>query len=239
MSLQTSIFENGRWVTRSLDPYHVRAQNTRREEEKTAASSTNLERAPSLGLLTRTLVNSSVTRSIIPARIRHKTKNDLLFISADSVTIKEASGDYVLKNVAIKNDFDSHIRAARILGDHRECDQGDKYNAVDREATTFTLTRDALTTHIREEWPLRLCDGRNPGNVAHHRPELPPQILVLALASNQLVFVYAVNGPSSQPQLLSSHHQLPIARSPIEQLGKRIAVDPKWVIVTLFLVKSR
>lgn len=216
MSLQTSVFENGRWVTRSLDPYHVRAQNTRRDEGTTASSSTSPEKPPLLGLLTRTLVRSSNTKWIIPARIRHKTKNDVLFVSADSVAIKEASCNYALNNVFVKNDFDSPIRAARILGDRREHDQGDEYKAVS------------------QEWPIRDGDVRNPDIATYHPQELPPHILVLALESNQLVFMCAVNGPSSQPQLLSSQHQLPIARSPIERLGKSIAVDPKWVAVILF-----
>lgn len=216
MSLQTSVFENGRWVTRSLDPYHVRAQNTRRDEGKTASSPTSPEKPPLVGLLTRTLARTSVTKWIIPARIRHKTKNDVLFVSADSVTIKEVSCNCALKNISVKNDFDSPIRAARILGDRRKYDQGDKYNAVYRK------------------WPVRVGEGRNPDNAAYHLQELPPHILVLALESNQLVFMCAVDGPSSQAQLLSSQHQLPIARSPIERLGKDIAVDPKWVAVVLF-----
>ncbi len=231
MSLQTSVFENGRWVTRSLDPYHVRAQNTHREEEKTASSSTSQEKAPSLGLLTRTLAGSSVTKWIIPAKIRHKTKNDVLFISANSVTIKEASGNCALKNVAVKDDFDSPIRAARILGDSRECDPGDRYSAIYRGVTTFTPTKGALTGQIYGEWPIGVGEGQNSDNVSYLQQEVPPHLLVLALESNQLVFVCAVNGPSSEPQLLSSQHHLPIARSPIERLGKNIAVDPKCVVI--------
>jgi len=239
MSLQTNVFENGRWIIRSLDPYHVKAQNTRREEEKTVSSSTGPEKAPELGLLTRTLVGSSVTKWIIPARIRHKTKNDVLFVGVDRVTIKEASGNYALKNVAVKNDFDSPIRAARILGDPRECDQGDKYNAVDREATTFTLTRGALTGQIYGEWPVRVYEGQTPDNVTDHPRELPPHVLVLVLESDQLVFMCAVNGPSNQPQLLSSKRPLPAARSPNERLGQHVAVDPKWVVVLVFRFTDR
>lgn len=239
MSLQTNVFENGRWVTRSLDPYHVRAQNTRREEEKTASLSNSPEKAPSLGLLTQTLVRSSVTKWIIPARIRHKTKNDVLFIGADCVTIKEASGDYTLKNVAVKDDFDSPIRAARILGDPRECDEGDKYNAVERAAKTFTLTRGALTGQIYGEWPIRVGGAKNPESVAYLPRELPPHVLVLNLESNQLVFMCAVNGPSNQPQLLSSQHPLPVARSLNQRLGQRIAVDPKWVLVAFLRMRDR
>lgn len=227
MSLQTNIFENGRWVTRSLDPYHVRAQNTRREEEKTPSLSAIPAKAPTLGLLTRTLVRSSVTTSIIPARIRHKTKNDVLYIGPNHVTIKEASGNYTLKTIAVKDDFDSHIRAARILGDPRECDEGDKYNTVKRDPGTFELKRGTLSGEIYGEWPLTAGEEQHAEHAAPPPKELPPHILALALESDKLVFVYSVNGPSNKPHLLSSQHPLPVARSPNQRLGRFIAVDPK------------
>lgn len=206
MSLQTNVFENGRWVTRSLDPYHVRAQNRRHEEEKTSSCSKGPVNAPSLGLLTRTLVGSSVIKRIIPARIRHKTKNDVLFISADSITIKQAFGNYTLKDIAVKNDFDSPIRSARILGDPRETDKGDKYNRVLRETGIWETEADDLLLHTRE---------------------LPPHILVLTLESSRLVFLCSLNGTSDQPRLLWGQHPLPAARWPNEQLGEHLAVDPK------------
>lgn len=222
MSLQTNVFENGRWVTRSLDPFHFRVQNAHQEAEKKATLADSPEEAPSLGLLTRTLSRSSVIKWVIPARIRHKTKNDVLFISADCVNIKEASGNYTLRNVCIKDDFDSPIQAARIFGNPRDRDQGDKYNDAKRGPKTFEL--DQITNQLFGDWPTTPDEGQ----LAAYPPN--KQFLVLALESNKLAFICAVNGASNEPQLLSSQHPLPVANSPNMRLGRHIAVDPKYVV---------
>lgn len=217
MSFQTTVLENGRWVTRSLDPYHVRAQNTQRQEETTASHSMSPAKPPSLGLLTRTLVRSAVTTHIIPARIRHKAKNDVIFITADCVAIKEVLGSYTLKDVAIKNDFDSPIRSARILGLRRQGAENDG-NVFFHSDVRFWEHEDSPAKINREGQHLF---GVHPG-----ASYLPPHILVLALQSNKLVFMCAVSGTLEQPQLLSSKFELPAARSYNEQLGEHLAVDP-------------
>lgn len=239
MSLQTNVFENGRWVTRSLDPFHFRAQNAHQEAEKKATLADSPEEAPSLGLLTRTLSMSSVVKWVIPARIRHETKNDVLFISADCVNIKEASGNYTLRNVFVKDDFDSPIQAAKILGDTRARDQGDKFNDVERHSETFESIPGPITGNIYGEWPMTLDEGQLANNSRNKSGNLPPHILVLALESDKLAFICAVNGASNEPQLLSSQHPLPVASSPNMRLGRHIAVDPKYVVQILLDLTDR
>jgi len=205
MSLQTNVFENGRWVTRSIDPYQMRARNM--DKEKNAMSRPNPAKAPSLGLLTKTLVRSSVTKWILPVRVRHQSKNDVLFIAADRVDIKEALGNSTLKNIGVKADFDSPIKSARIIGDLRE------------------LTRD---NKLSQFW----TDQEDIAVNAHSTSKrtLPPHIAVLGLESHKLVFLCATNGTSEEPEWLSWHKELPGAASPLEKLGEHIAVDPKSVI---------
>lgn len=187
--------------------------------------SLNLSKSPSLGLLTHTLVRSPVVKWIIPARIRHQDKNDVLFISADSVIIKKARGDSTLKEVAVKTDFDSTIRSARILGDKRQLTKNkSKYlYAIDgdhwQDEPETAVTTDGDNYFTDEE---DIADDE-----ALHRRELPPHILVLALDSNKIVFMCAVSGPSENVQLVCGIKELPAAISPLEQLGEHIAVDPK------------
>ena len=214
MSFQTSVYEDGRWVTRSLDPYHVRARNTQREGNKTPVRLMSPAKAPSFACLTWTLVENSVIKTIIPARIRHKTRNDVLFVSANTLTIKEAFGDYSMKDVAVKHDFDSPIRSVRILGEPREPDKGDKYNRAKR--TDWTPI-----------WPSEDDDTDLPIRDAPHPLRLPPQIAVLALESKKLVFVCSLDGQSDQSSLTGSQYPLPAAEWPNEQLGEHLAVDPK------------
>ena len=221
MSLQTNVFENGRWVTRNIDPYQARARNTEpQRKEQTASSPLVLTNVPSVGLLTRTLVRSSVIKWIIPAKIRHKTKNDVLFITADSVQIKEAYGDYALKSIAIKDDFDAPIRAVRILGDPRELADPDQFAHQERE-------RGASGDHW--EYPHDEILRRLPHGIPVHPPDIPPHIAVVALESNKLVFFCAVSHTSDHPRFICCQKELPASPSPLEKLGEHVAVDPKSV----------
>ena len=224
MSVQTTVLENGRWVTRSLDPYHVRAQNSGTPRKEQSQSSINIPQTPSLGILTKTLVKSPVINRIIPARIRHKTKNDLLFVSADSVTIKEARGDYTLREIATKNDFDSAIKSARILGERR------KLTYHDHGRSLLPKDGDRWDDMLFNEDDYYIDEEDRPHRPAPTQPELPPHILVLALESNRLVFLCAVSGRSEGPEILSSHKPLPAPTSPLQSLGEFIAVDPKCVV---------
>ena len=224
MSVQTTVLENGRWITRNLDPYHVRAQNSAAPRKEQSQPSIHIPQTPSLGILTKTLLKSPVVNRIIPARIRHKTKNDLLFISANSVTIKEVRGDYTLSEIATKNDFDSAIKSARILGERRKLthhDHGRSLLPKDGDLWDDMLTHRDDYYSDEEDRP--------------HRPglfpwKLPPHILVLALESNMLVFLCALSGRSEHPEIFSSARALPAPTSLLHSLGEFIAVDPKCVV---------
>ena len=226
MSVQTTVLENGRWVTRSLDPYHVRAQNSTTPRKEQSRPSINIPQTPSLAILTKTLVKSPVINRIIPARVRHKTKNDLLFVSANSVTIKEARGDYTLREIATKNDFDSAIKSARIMGERRKLTNQDHGSSLlPRDGD---LWDDKLTTCNEDD--SYIDEEDRPHCPAPTQRKLPPHILVLALESNRLVFLCAVSGRSDDPELLSSQKPLPAPTSPLQSLGEFIAVDPKCVV---------
>ncbi len=223
MSVQTTVLENGRWVTRNVDPYHVRAQNTETSRKEQSQPSISLPKTPSLGILTRTVVRSSVINRIIPARIRHKTKNDVLFVSANSVTIKEAKGDCTLREVATKSDFDSTIKSARIIGERREVTKQDySYRNLERES----YWDDSHTNEVDEF----VEKSDNPNRAVLYRRELPPHILVLALESNRLVFLCVVSGESEHFEVFWSQKALPAPTSPLEGFGGLIAVDPKCVV---------
>ena len=223
MSVQTTVLENGRWVTRNVDPYHVRAQNTETPRKEQIQPSISLPETPSLGILTKTLVRSSVINRIIPARIRHKTKNDVLFISTNSVTIKEAKGDYTLEEIATKCDFDSTIKSARIIGERRQLTKHDYNHRLLEKGNHL----DDTLTHEDDG---SVYGGDPLHGAALDRRELPPHILVLALESNQLVFLHTVCGRSGHPEFWSFRMALPAPTSPLQSLGELIAVDPKCVI---------
>ena len=247
MSIPTSVFENGRWVTRYQDVHHVLAQNRDPEITKVKEAAES-PKPPSLGLLTRTIVRTPVIKWIIPARIRHPEKNDVLYITAESVEIKEARGDYSLHHVATKDDFDSSIRAARICGLQRELTKPD-INAIIHKEDHWrddvlyhqpghaTQPMDEDTDFLIKEEDINLATGSGEDDVNEadvqsmravplHTRTLSPHILVLALESGKLVFMYTVSGDASIPHIVTSQRPLWRGHSPsLEQIGRHIAVD--------------
>lgn len=169
---------------------------------------------PSFGLLTRTLVESPVFKSIIPARIRHASKNDVVFVRDRSILVKEIRKEGPLSeharidDVAIKNDFDSSIRAARILGLPR----------VEEASEPIPKGIDAI---IKQEPTGSPKPSREPAL----EPELSPHILALTLESMKLVFLCAFH-QGEEVHFLSTYRHLPHARTHSEQLGEHLAVDP-------------
>ena len=215
--METRVLVNGYWTTRNVDIYQIMAGNRLAVENQKA--NTNLTfsapKPPVLGILTQTLVNSPVIRYIIPARIRHQKYNDVLLIYSNRIEVKEiVSQDYLLdlsvelRDIAVKSDFDSTIRAARVFGSSR------KLTASVQEPTGI----DAIIKN--EELP--------PGDrIEEYRAGIPPQILVLSLKSNKLAFLFAFHDASGAVQFLSSVRMLPSQAVHNEQLGEFIAVDPR------------
>ena len=189
-----------------MDIHHILAKN--REEEPAELPTQALPEGntpPVLGVLTRTITRSPIYNWIIPARIRHKDKNDVVCIGDNYIEIKELTAeDGHLRHVVMKADFASTIRAARVFGTAR------------RPAVSGL---DAIIKAESEEMDLDERSG----------PKVPPQILVLALESKELVFLFAFDNEDGQVEFLTSHRPLPDQRSYLEQLGKHVAVDPKYM----------
>ena len=250
MAVPTRVIENGQWVTRLLDPYQILAQN-RSQQEQEALPLVQSTKAPHLALLTQTLIHSPVVKWIIPARIRHRTKNDVLFISEDRVQIKEAHPDYTLESVLVKNDFDSPIRSAKIFGLSRKPTKPefvikkeesniwqDDMDNVDseRDGDGNALMLDDFEESVEGgNTELNCNDSHEDGvsrcaNLYHPTArQLPPQILITVLESAKIVFLYTVSGPSHCVHLLASQKPLPYATSRLHQLGEHLVVDPKLV----------
>ncbi|KAL8949081.1 MAG: hypothetical protein Q9222_004788 [Ikaeria aurantiellina] len=219
MDVQTRVFADGRWTTRTLNIHQILALN--REGRAAMPEISNGPNPPALGLLTRTLVRSPAVKSIIPARVRHRHKNDVVFVYDDGILIKEIVGgerieehpfsDIFLDDVVLKRDFDSSILAAKVFGLPRE-------PKVARFPGKF-WNKDA-TPSIAQSPP-----DIKPETL--HENEIPPQILVLSLASHRIVFLFAYYNVPGDVRFLSSTWPLPLHLSPSEELGIHLAVDPK------------
>ena len=177
---------------------------------------------PLLGALTQTLVKSPVIRSIIPARIRHADKYDIILIRNDSIEINEVNKIYnnvghirdaFLTHVASKADFDSNIRAAKVFGKPRIYGGPMIPGKVDQ-------AQEGLPAIIKEE------DNTVPRSF--YLPGIPPHILAITLESSKIVFLCTFYDFSGHVRWLSNCRVLPdYAQTYSKQLGEHIAVDPK------------
>ncbi|KAH0563280.1 hypothetical protein GP486_002151 [Trichoglossum hirsutum] len=219
MSFETRVLVNGAWVTRTVDLQTV--LDLDREASPRTRPQLPLPNGdpPNMGILTKTLVRSPVVLWIIPARIRHEDKNDVLFIGERFVQIRELHFDGHLRDIAIKTDFGSPIRHARVFGTHRKPTTRGLDAIIKKEPETGSETVNGTQPWTRNQ---RGKAGSDP-------PTVPPQILVLTLESADIVFLFAYHtvGPNSRVEFFTCQRSLPRGRSFLEKLGEIIAVDPK------------
>lgn len=209
MSIETRVLVDGQWVTRTIDHSQILAGNREDKQLETPSVASNISTPPTCGILTRTLVRSPVINLIIPAQIRHKDNNDVVFVREDSLEIYELSREGDLQHVTTKADFGSSIRAAKAMGDARKpgipqmtLHNDDPVKVKDEEPET----RDVFTS------------GRSP---------LPPQILVLVLESMKLVFLFVTFGPQNHLNYSTHQQPLPTRTSYNERVGRHLSIDPK------------
>lgn len=153
---------------------------------------------PAIGLLSTTLVSSPVVDRIIPARIRGSAFNDLLFIGEDFIHVVEIQLDGHLQYVGTKSDFGSRIRAAAIVG--KRLEEHDDYPPFLKSESSSASEEHAL---------------------------LPPQMLVVSLASGELQFLFAsYSRDRDSLRFFQSRIQLPLGRVPLLQTGRHLVVEP-------------
>ncbi|KAL8687708.1 MAG: hypothetical protein Q9218_006196 [Villophora microphyllina] len=217
MSVQTRVMVDGRWTTRNLDIHEILARN--REERQDMPEASVVVKPPVVGLWTRTVVRSPVIKAIVPARVRHRSKNDVVFVYEDRIIIKEILGgerieqdpfsDISLDDVIVKSDFDSSIQAAKILGLKRKS----KASRFPGKYWGAANDRPPSPPETKPE--------------PFHENEVPPQILVLSLTSRMLVFLFAYHDTFGAVHFLSNTWPLPAQMSTVEELGVHLAVDPR------------
>lgn len=113
------------------------------------------------GLLTQPLIPSPVINWILPARLRNKDHNDVVFIGERRIQIKEALPSGHLQDVVEKSDLEGSLIGAKVINVSTQL-------------------------HWGTGAPDLLAHSYNSYNTAH----LPPHILFLATDSNELLFMY-------------------------------------------------
>ena len=152
-----------------------------------------------LGVFTQTLLPSPVTQWILPARLRNRNHNDVVFVGQRRVQIKRATLGGFLEDVLEKTDFTGSIVGAKVLNVSTQLPWESQLQTHDPSARNY-ITPEVLDM-------------------------LPSQILVLSLEMKQLVFLCC--SPSSPGEFITFRRPLPIDVNLPEKFGKHIAVDPK------------
>ncbi|KAJ5824085.1 hypothetical protein N7447_006425 [Penicillium robsamsonii] len=146
------------------------------------------------GLLTQPLIPSPVINWILPARLRDKHHNDVVFIGERRIQIKEALPSGHLQDVVEKSDLEGSLIGAKVIN-------------VSTQLPWETQAPSSSMVH------------------PYDQNNLPPQILFLAMDSNELLFMYCSemgDGP-----FVSYNRALPRDINIADKYGRHIAVDPK------------
>ncbi|KAF2419608.1 hypothetical protein EJ08DRAFT_702787 [Tothia fuscella] len=197
MSITSNVLVNGEYIPQRMSIQHILNQNRKEETEDLLKVHRKSKSRPQIGLLSRTLIRSPMVKWIIPARIRKEKCNDLIFISENSLHIKEIHSGGVLSDVGTKADFPAQIRSAAVLGEQ-----------VD--------VQEKLDPRVKEED----SEPEDPN-------AFPPQILVIALASAELRFLVVDNTYDGDTlHFHESTIPLPVDQSAPKTPGKYLVVDP-------------
>lgn len=156
---------------------------------------------PLAGLLTKTVIPSTVARRILPAQIRSPRHNDIVFVGDYFIQLYEIVGHHSsLLPIVRKDDFHARIRAAHVLAEPE--------------------SRHAFENGFAQEEPIK-----NEDDPEHMPAVYPPQTLVLTLESHEILFVTATSGARHASDFIVRSYPLPAQSSPLEDPGQYIALD--------------
>ncbi|KAF6821595.1 thermotolerance protein [Colletotrichum sojae] len=211
MALQTNVFRNGEWVTQTVDLKTVLKGST----TTAAPTAPPLPTPPNCGILSRTVIESPISRWVLPALLRSAHHNDVAFVGDRYVSISELRKDGQLQEVLRKNDFGCRIRNACVIGNKYE-----RFRVGAEEAGV---------DHIKsedEDDDTHMADlASNYGNVG--TPGLlPPHLLLLVLESGTFVFLFIRRDVHGRLEFVASPFHNP-ARRLGHHLGFHVAVDPR------------
>ncbi|KAF2456146.1 mono-functional DNA-alkylating methyl methanesulfonate N-term-domain-containing protein, partial [Lineolata rhizophorae] len=209
MSVQTNVQVDGQWVTRRMGVDEIIAANRRAEERPEPEPRPSPVEVPRLGLLSRTAVPSPEVEFILPARLRGRRFNDVVFVCDHSIHVKEVLGDGHLRHVTSKTDFRARIRSAKVLGEPLPIQP---YKNEDDEAES-EMDIDGSTA-------------------------APHQFIVLALSSSELMFLFLRHVAGKGPVFVTRSVPLPQGQPLLETPVNHLAVDPRGRALAVAAVQS-
>ncbi|KAL9078647.1 MAG: hypothetical protein Q9157_002446 [Trypethelium eluteriae] len=207
------VLENGVWVTKTADLSQLSDYDPNIRDPDNSTTS-YLPPTPDLGLLSKTIIRSPVVNNILPARVRHKSLDDVVFVGEDFIQVKQIHSGGVLEHIATKSDFGSKIWASRVLGPSLQ-----PKDARNRNWENQSLSSEDL---VYED-----ADFDDPMDLDTEQQSLPPQILALTLESQQLCFVFVRQMPDGSHEFRQMTIPLPTSLDYLKTIGRHLATDPR------------
>jgi hypothetical protein len=169
----------------------------------TPVKSSNMRIPEVVGVLSQSLHPSPTIRLIVPARIRSKAQNDVLFVGENFIQLREFLPTGQLADVTAKADLGGQILSAKAISS-KAWTQADSY--ID-EIIKQELDEDYHDVH------------------RSNKETSPPQLLVVSTAGCNIVFLFAKDrGPGVAEFVLAKRKML--ADTSVEaDCAKHIAVD--------------
>lgn len=158
------------------------------------------------GILSQTLASSPCIKAILSARIRSPSLNDVVLVGHSSVHLREFTPSGQLTNIITGLELGVQILSAKVIS---------------AEAHVLP-TEDAILEHGRDEVQFEIkgqpCED-----------DRPPQIVVLSIASGELVFLYAKNLSNGSAQFVYAKRHVLHSSGPHwpRKCGKHLAIDTK------------
>ncbi|KAK6377080.1 hypothetical protein LTR64_000459 [Lithohypha guttulata] len=170
------------------------------------------------GILSQTLASSPCIKAILSARIRSPSLNDVVLVGHSSIHLREFTQTGQLTNVITGLELGVQILSAKVIS---------------AEAHVLS-TEDAILENGRDEVRFEIrgqpCEETQ-----------PPQIVVLSIASGELVFVYAKNLPNGSSQFVYARRHVLQAEGihwP-RKCGRHLAIDTKSRAIAVASAKGR
>ncbi|KAI1272567.1 mono-functional DNA-alkylating methyl methanesulfonate N-term-domain-containing protein [Xylaria sp. FL0933] len=205
-SLQTHVFVNDEWVTQTITAEELIGTTSHAPSESAAPA---VPKPPTCGVLSRTIIESPVTRWVHPVQLRSSRFNDVALVGDRYVQISEFGPDCQLMPVAKKVYLDSRIRNCRVIGAH---DYLARYRQ-DVEANYNKSSDEGMT------------GSPSPSSSSSHKSTgLFQEILVLVLSTGDLEFLFMSLTPAGDWEFISS--RLPISSWRLIEPGFLMTISP-------------
>lgn len=154
------------------------------------------------GVLSQTLTSSPCITHILPARVRTAHHNDVVLVGHSSVHLRELMPNGILSNAIAHLELSTQILSANVVSaDAREVQVFDPVLLEGKGEIQFSIDGEP-------------CD-----------PTQPPQIVVLATAMSELVFIYARFLANGSTQFVYARRYVLHLKHWPRKYGRHLAVD--------------